>query len=83
MADRVKVTCPCCRTRLTVDTATGEILARTRPGKNASRTLEDALKGERDSGGHRDLLSPDLRAYIRDYELSNHPYLRHKNRFSG
>jgi hypothetical protein len=41
---RVEVLCPCCATRLVVDTATGEVLAQHRPKADPSRTFDDAMK---------------------------------------
>ena len=43
MSDRVQVECPCCATRLVVDSASGEILAEERPKMNANKTFEDAI----------------------------------------
>ena len=43
MSDRVQVECPCCRTRLTVDVASGEVLAEERPKMDATKTFEDAM----------------------------------------
>jgi len=43
MADRVELQCPCCNTKLTVDTETGEILAEERPKLDATKTFDDAM----------------------------------------
>jgi len=54
MPDRVKVECPCCSTRLTVDVATGEILAEERPKPDATKTFEDAMTRVSSGAGRRD-----------------------------
>jgi hypothetical protein len=43
MADRVQVECPCCRTKLTVDSDSGEILAEERPKQDLTKSFEDAM----------------------------------------
>jgi hypothetical protein len=43
MKDRVDVVCTCCRTRLTVDTGSGEVLAEERPKLDPSRTFDEAM----------------------------------------
>jgi hypothetical protein len=43
MGDRIDVTCPCCQTRLTVDSATGEVLAEQRVKAGPSKTFDGAL----------------------------------------
>lgn len=43
MADRVETTCPCCGTRLTVDAASGEILAEERPKLDPTKTFDEAM----------------------------------------
>ena len=52
MTDRVKVVCPCCSTKLVVESATGEILAEERPKLDAEKTFEDAM-GKVQSGSQR------------------------------
>jgi len=52
MSDRVNVVCPCCETRLVVDTESGEILAEERPQKNVDKTFENAMSQVR-SGSQR------------------------------
>jgi len=54
MSDRVDVVCPCCSTRLVVDTATGEILAEERPKRDAEATFESALHSVRSGAGRRE-----------------------------
>jgi hypothetical protein len=54
MADRVDVECPCCGTKLTVDAATGEILAEERPKLDANRTFEDAMTSVRSGAEKRE-----------------------------
>jgi hypothetical protein len=44
MADRVNTTCPCCGTRLVVETTTGEILAEERPAPDREKTFDDAFR---------------------------------------
>jgi hypothetical protein len=44
MKDRHDVECPCCGTRLTVDAATGEILAEERPKVDTDKSFESAMK---------------------------------------
>jgi hypothetical protein len=43
MADRIDIVCPCCNTKLTVDTETGDILAEERPRIDADKSFESAL----------------------------------------
>jgi len=43
MSDRVQVVCPCCETKLVVETETGEILAEDRPKKDLTKSFEDAM----------------------------------------
>jgi len=43
MSDRVEAKCPCCSTLLTIDSATGEILAEERPNQDHSKTFDDAM----------------------------------------
>jgi hypothetical protein len=54
MADRVQTVCPCCETKLTVDTATGDILAEERPKKDLTKTFEDAMGNVRQGAGRRE-----------------------------
>jgi hypothetical protein len=42
MKDRVKVTCPCCKTKLVVDAETSEILSEERPKMDTEKTFEEA-----------------------------------------
>lgn len=51
-SDRVEVVCPCCRTRLTVEKESGEVLAEQRPKLDATKTFEDAMNKVR--GGARE-----------------------------
>jgi hypothetical protein len=44
MADRVKLTCPCCQTKLVVDAETSEILSEERPKQDMKKTFEDAVE---------------------------------------
>ena len=43
MTDRVKVVCPCCQTKLVVETVSGEILSEERPPKDLTKTFDDAV----------------------------------------
>ncbi|MCP3978345.1 MAG: hypothetical protein GY716_03295 [bacterium] len=43
MKDRVDVVCPCCSTKLAVDTDTGEILSEERPKVDHEKTFETAM----------------------------------------
>jgi hypothetical protein len=43
MTDRVNVRCPCCATKLVVDTATGEILSEERPKPDHAKTFDTAM----------------------------------------
>ena len=43
MSDNLEVTCPCCETRLVVDSASGEILSEERPKVDHSKTFDSAL----------------------------------------
>ena len=52
MPDRVDVTCPCCETRLVVETETGEVLSEERPKVDHSKTFDSAL-GEVRGGAQR------------------------------
>lgn len=48
MADRVEVSCPCCQTKLVVDTGSGEILSEERPlagGKSFEAALKEVKGG--------------------------------------
>lgn len=53
-SDRVDVTCPCCRTRLVVDTENGEILAQERPEQDVEKTFDAAMKQVHDGAGRRE-----------------------------
>ena len=54
MADRVQTVCPCCETKLTVDTKTGDILAEERPKKDLTKSFEDAMGTVRQGAGRRE-----------------------------
>ena len=43
MADRVELTCPCCSTKLVVDSGNGEILSEERPKLDAEKTFNSAM----------------------------------------
>jgi IS5 family transposase len=46
-SERVRTTCPTCKTRLTVDTKTGDILSHKKARRKGAGTLEQALDRER------------------------------------
>jgi len=52
MSDKVLVVCPCCSTKLTVETKSGEILAEERPKLDVDKTFETAM-GDVRSGSKR------------------------------
>jgi hypothetical protein len=52
MPDQVEITCPCCKTKLVVDSDTGEILSEERPKMDTDKTFEDAF-GKVESGEKR------------------------------
>jgi hypothetical protein len=54
MKDRVDVVCSCCRTKLTVDTESGEVLAEERPKLDPSRTFDEAVGEVRRGARTRD-----------------------------
>jgi hypothetical protein len=54
MHDRVDAQCPCCGTKLTVDTETGEILAEERPKQDPSKTFDEAVTQFRGSSKRRE-----------------------------
>jgi len=43
MADRVKVVCPCCSTKLVVEAQSGEILSEERPKVDPEKSFESAM----------------------------------------
>jgi len=69
MADRIQLTCPCCATLLTVDTATGEILAEERPKKDVDQTFEDAVTSVRGAEQRRE--KAFSKAYDRTQQLDD------------
>ena len=54
MPDRHAIICPCCSTKLTVDAATGEILAEERPAVDHEKSFEDAMQSVRSGASRRD-----------------------------
>ena len=54
MGDRVQTVCPCCETKLTVDTETGDILAEERPKRDLTKSFEDAMGNVRQGAGRRE-----------------------------
>ena len=53
MKDRVETVCPCCDTRLIVDTGSGEILAEERPKADPNKTFETAMGQVREGANRR------------------------------
>jgi hypothetical protein len=43
MSDRVETICPCCSTKLVVDTDSGEILSEERPKADHLKSFDDAM----------------------------------------
>ena len=43
MPDRVEAVCPCCSTKLVVDTNSGEILSEERPKRDHTKSFDDAM----------------------------------------
>jgi len=54
MADRVELTCPCCSTKLVVDSDSGEILSEERPKLDAEKTFDSAMSQVRSAAGRRE-----------------------------
>ncbi len=69
MADRVDVTCPCCRTRLVVDATSGEVLAEERPPVDHGKTFDQALSDVR--GGERKRQEAFSKAFDRTQRLDD------------
>lgn len=53
MVDRVGVVCPCCKTKLVVDSASGEVLAEERPAAPTA-SFEDAFDRVRGGSQRRE-----------------------------
>jgi hypothetical protein len=45
--DKLVVVCPCCETKLTLDVATGAVLAHERPKGGPSKSLDEAFSDEK------------------------------------
>ena len=43
MSDRVETVCPCCSTKLVVDTNSGEVLSEERPKTDHKQSFDDAM----------------------------------------
>lgn len=54
MADRVKIVCPCCKTKLVVEAESGEILSEERPKQDMRKTFEDAVTKVRGGAQRRE-----------------------------
>jgi hypothetical protein len=53
MAATLRVTCPCCGDVLTVDVATGDVLAEDRPKPKPSKSFEEAMGDVRGGAARR------------------------------
>ena len=69
MADRIEVHCPCCATRLTVDAATGEVLAEHRAKTDPSKSFDDAMQKVR--SGAQERANAFERAFSRTKQLDD------------
>lgn len=58
-SDRVRTTCPTCKTRLTVDTKTGDILSHKKVRRKGAGSLEQALARERAKARQRNEIFTD------------------------
>ncbi len=54
MKDRVQVDCPCCKTKLVVDVATGAILSEERPKIDPSASFEQAMTDVKSAPARRE-----------------------------
>lgn len=54
MKDRVQVDCPCCKTKLVVDVATGAILSEERPKGDPSASFEQAMTDVKSGAARRE-----------------------------
>jgi hypothetical protein len=68
-SERLEATCPCCGTRLTLDRASGEILAEERLKPDLAKTFEQAMDDVR--GGTRRREDAFSKAYDRTQRLDD------------
>ena len=54
MTDPLRLTCPCCSTRLAVDRESGEILSEERPKADPEASFEQAMQAVRTGGQRRE-----------------------------
>ena len=54
MSGRVEIDCPCCKTKLVVDAATGAILSEERPKTDPTATFEQAMTDVRSGAARRE-----------------------------
>lgn len=54
MSDPLRITCPCCATKLAVDRGTGEILSEERPKADHEATFEQAMRAVKTGGERRE-----------------------------
>ncbi len=66
MASSHKIVCPCCSTELTVDAATGEILAEERPKADPGASFEQAMQNVRSGSQRRE------EAFSKAFERTKH-----------
>ena len=66
MKNRVDVVCTCCRTKLTVDTESGEVLSEERPKLDPARSFDEAMGEVRQGARQRD------EAFSKAFERTKH-----------
>jgi hypothetical protein len=54
MAEPLNVECPCCGTKLTLDSKTGDVLAEERPKMDPTKSFEQAMNEVRTGGQRRE-----------------------------
>ena len=54
MTGRIQIDCPCCKTKLVVDAATGTILSEERPKVDPTATFEQAMTDVRSGAARRE-----------------------------
>lgn len=54
MSDTLRLTCPCCATKLAIDAKTGEILSEERPKADHGATFEKAMQEVRSGDARRE-----------------------------
>ena len=51
---KIEVECPCCKNRLTVDAATGDVLAERRAKPDLAKTFDDAMSSVQSGASRRE-----------------------------